>query len=102
MIDSTVLATLLMEEQYPFFEDEQLEALGQLSDNINEVMYTACTMKAKADKIKVGPIEIENDASFWTNLADMYYGKWQDDLTLITNGKSRSLTGLIVGRADEY
>lgn len=100
MVDINKIKILLMEQQYPFFSDEQLQSICGESTSINECMYTLCTMKARADKIKVGPIEIENDAGYWTNLANIYGQKWEEEL----NGSklSKSLTGLCVGRSDEY
>lgn len=99
MLDIQQLKTLLMEEQYPFFTDEQLNAIINSADSINEAMYTACVMKGRADTIKVGPIEIKNDAEYWGNLAAVYFKKWQDELNGI--GKSASLSGFCVPRADD-
>lgn len=100
MVDADVVKVLIMEDQYPFLTDEQLQAICAATDNLNEAVYTACKMKAKADKIKVGPITIENDAAYWNTLADSFYKKWQEDL----NGgkKTTSITGYCVGRADEF
>lgn len=100
MVDADVVKVLIMEDQYPFLTDEQLQAICAATDNLNEAVYTACKMKAKADKIKVGPITIENDATYWNTLADSFYKKWQEDL----NGgkKTTSITGYCVGRADEF
>lgn len=100
MVDADVVKVLIMEDQYPFLTDEQLQAICAATDNLNEAVYTACKMKAKADKIKVGPITIENDAAYWNTLADSFYKKWQEDI----NGgkKTTSITGYCVGRADEF
>ena len=100
MIDIEKLKALLMETKFPFFTDEQLQAICGDSTSMNECMYLLCTMKSKADKIKVGPIEIENDATYWSNLADIYFNKWEKEIS--GNKPSRSLTGLCVGRSDEY
>jgi hypothetical protein len=89
-----------MEEQYPMLSDDQLEYLCGVCSSMNQACYMGCKMKAKSDKVKVGPIEVENDASYWINLADVYFDAWQAELT--SQGKSRSLTGKCVGRADEF
>lgn len=88
-----------MEDEYPFFEYEQLEQLAVLYPDINQLAYICCRMKAKVDKIKVGPIEIESNSQMWLDLADTFYNMWR---TSGTNGKGRSITGKTVGRADEY
>lgn len=100
MVDVEAVKVLIMEEQYPFLTDDQLQAICIATDNLNEAVYTACKMKARADKIKVGPITIENDGDYWNNLAESFYKKWQED---INGGKStKSITGYCVGRADEF
>lgn len=91
---------LLMEEQYPYFTDDQLNNMMQNYDNLNQMLYVACMMKAKVDKIKIGPIEIESNADMWNRLAQMYYAQYQNDLK--EEGKTKSLTGKIMRRADEY
>lgn len=96
MLDKKQLAMLLMEEQYPILSDEQLELLCTMYDNIYQACYVGCTMKAQSNKITVGPITIENDANFWTTMADSFKEQWQMSKTT-----SRSLSGKCVGRADE-
>ena len=92
---------LLLENAYPFFEDGELEAMTTLYTNINELCYVACLMKADAQEVTVGPITVKSNANMWLKMADMFYKRWQEDL--ISNGvKSRSITGTIGGRADEY
>ena len=99
MLDPELLRILLMEEQYPMLSNDQLEYLCGVCDSMNQACYMGCKMKAKSDKVKVGPIEVENDASYWINLAEVYFDAWQAELA---QGKSRSLTGKCVGRADEF
>ena len=89
MVDADVVKVLIMEEQYPFLTDEQLQAICAATDNLNEAVYTACKMKAKADKIKVGPITIENDAAYWNTLADSFYKKLREDFLLSSNNGSK-------------
>lgn len=100
MLDPDLLGILLMEEQYPMLSDEQLEYLCKVCTNMNQACYMGCKMKAKSDKVKVGPIEVENDASYWINLADVFFDAWQAELA--SQGSSRSLTGKCIGRADEF
>lgn len=98
-INADELAVMLMEEQYPYFTDEQLEQLIKLYPNVNQLMYVACTMKAKVDKIKIGPIEIESNSDLWNGLAAMYLSQYEADLH---SNASKSVTGKIMRRADEY
>lgn len=100
MLDPDLLRILLMEEQYPMLSDDQLEYLCSVCASMNQACYMGCKMKAKSDKVKVGPIEVENDASYWINLADVYFDAWQAELS--NQGKSRSITGKCIGRADEF
>lgn len=100
MVNIETVKILIMEDQYPFLTDKQLQTICESTDNLNEAVYTACKMKARADKITVGPISIENDADYWNTLAESFYKKWQED---INGGKStKSITGYCVGRADEF
>ena len=96
MIAVNKVKILLMEETYPFFTDEELESMCEMYDDINELCYFACMMKADAQEITVGPISIKSNATMWRNLAKAFYRKW----TLSTNG-GRSITGCVGGRADE-
>lgn len=100
MIDIATLKVFILEDQYPFFTDSQLEAICNSSSSINEAAYTACKMKAKSDKVKIGPIEIDNDSKYWNTLADSFFDKWQREGS--TTGRGKSITGLCIGRADEY
>ena len=95
-----LIKQLLMEEQYPYFTDTQLKNLSELYPNQNQLMYVLCSMKAKVDKIKIGPIEIESNADMWNGLAQMYLAQYQEEMK--ANGTTKSLTGKIMRRADEY
>ena len=100
-IDVEQVKILLLENAYPFFDDDDLEEMAKLYTNINELCYVACLMKADAQEVTVGPITVKSNANMWLKMADMFYKRWQDDL--ISNGvKRRSITGTIGGRADEY
>lgn len=100
MLDPEILGMLLMEDQYPILSEDQLNYLCSTCDDINQACYLGCMMKARADKVKVGPIEIENDSTYWLNLANTFFLNWQDSKA--KNGVSRSITGRCIGRADEY
>ena len=103
MINKDAFRALIMEEQYPILSDEQIEYFCTMFTNINQAAYLACMMKAKSDKIVVGPITIENDASYWKGLADMFFLLWQSGEGDVSGTKSsRSITGKCIGRADEY
>jgi hypothetical protein len=97
MLNIEELSMLLMEEQYPILSQEQLELLATMYDNIYQACYVGCTMKAQANKVTVGPISIENDKSFWIQMANSFRQQW----LLEGSNKSRSITGKCVGRADE-
>lgn len=99
MVDIDKLKVLIMEEQYPTFSDEQLEGLAEMYDNIYQLAYVCCLSKASADKITIGPITIENDATMWTNLATMFLEQYQNDKGV--TGTKQSITGKVMRRADE-
>ena len=88
-----------MEDQYPTFTDDQLEAMAETYDNIYQLAYVCCLSKASADKITIGPITIENDASMWTNLASMFLEQYQNNTG--ATGSKQSITGKVMRRADE-
>ena len=103
MINEDAFRALIMEEQYPILSDEQIEYFCSMFTNINQAAYLACMMKAKSDVIKVGPIEVQNDSSYWKGLADMFFLLWQSGEGDVSGKKTtRSLTGKCIGRADEY
>ena len=88
-----------MEDQYPTFTDGQLEAMAETYDNIYQLAYVCCLSKASADKITIGPITIENDASMWQNLAAMFLEQYQNNTG--ATGSKQSITGKVMRRADE-
>ena len=88
-----------MEDQYPTFTDDQLEAMAETYDNIYQLAYVCCLSKASADKITIGPITIENDASMWQNLAAMFLEQYQNNTG--ATGSKQSITGKVMRRADE-
>ena len=98
MVDIATLKVLIMEDQYPVFTEQQLESMAAVYDNIYQLAYICCLSKASADKITIGPISIENDASMWNNLALMFLQQYKDD---IANGSGKSITGKVMRRADE-
>ena len=99
MVDIATLKVLIMEDQYPVFTDEQLESMATVYDNIYQLAYICCLSKASADKITIGPISIENDASMWNNLAAMFLEQYKADVE--GQGSSKSITGKVMRRADE-
>lgn len=101
MLNVEKVKVLLLEEKYPYFSDEQLESLCNMYDDINELCYIACKMKADAQDITIGPITIKNNSNMWNNLADAFYKKWATSSSSNSN-TSKSLTGKCVGRSDEY
>ena len=98
MVDIDQLKLLIMEDQYPTFTGEQLAGMAEVYNNIYQLAYICCLSKANAEKITIGPISIENDASMWNNLATMFLQQYKDD---IANGSSKSITGKVMRRADE-
>ena len=99
MVDIDMLKVLIMEDQYPTFTDEQLEAMAETYDNIYQLAYVCCLSKASADKITIGPISIENDSTMWQNLAAMFLEQYQKDIGVTSS--RQSITGKVMRRADE-
>ena len=87
------LKILLLEDKYPYFDEDTLVEF--LMENNNDVYKTAselCYLKADGDtSVKVGPIEIESPGSaFWVQLAVQYLEKSKK---LDASGNSSSTTG---------
>lgn len=87
------LKILLLEDKYPYFDEDTLVEF--LMENNNDVYKTAselCYLKADGDtSVKVGPIEIESPGSaFWVQLASQYLEKSKK---LNASGNSSSTTG---------
>lgn len=99
MVDIDMLKVLIMEDQYPTFTDEQLEAMAETYDNIYQLAYVCCLSKANAEKITIGPISIENDSTMWQNLAAMFLEQYQKDIGVTSS--RQSITGKVMRRADE-
>ncbi|MCC3868508.1 hypothetical protein [Terrisporobacter mayombei] len=99
MLDVEKVKVLLLEEKYPYFSDEQLESLCDMYDDMNELCFIACKMKADGQDVTIGPITIKNNSNMWNNLADAFYKKW---VTSSSSKVSKSLTGKCAGRSDEY
>ena len=85
-----------MEDQYPTFTDDQLEAMAETYNNIYQLAYVCCLSKASADKITIGPISIENNPTMWNNLAAMFLKQYKEDTGMIS-----TITGKVMKRADE-
>lgn len=96
MLDINTIKTMLLEETYPVLTDEQLQMLATNYTDINEACYYGCLMKARVDKVKIGPIEVESNSDYWLKLADGFYRKF-----LRERDTSDSVTGLAIGRSDE-
>lgn len=63
----------ILEEQYPFFTDGQLENL--LKENkwdVKMASYKACQLKAQVDGLKIGPLQVDSNDEFWLKLARFY------------------------------
>lgn len=99
MVDIDMLKVLIMEDQYPTFTDDQLEAMAETYDNIYQLAYVCCLSKASADKITIGPISIENDSTMWQNLAAMFLEQYQKDIGV--TGTRQTITGKVMRRVDE-
>ena len=99
MVDIDMLKVLIMEDQYPTFTDDQLEAMAETYDNIYQLAYVCCLSKANAEKITIGPISIENDSTMWQNLAAMFLQQYQEEAGL--TGTKKTITGKVMRRVDE-
>ncbi|MDS1004936.1 hypothetical protein P9J83_15740 [Clostridium sporogenes] len=85
-----ILKINLNENQYPVFNDEELENLLIVNDNnVLKASWRGCLMKANTDKrIKVGPIEVENaDPDYWNNLAAMYQSDYLQEQSNLNPSK---------------
>lgn len=72
-IKLNVLRTNLLEEQYPFFTDEQLlNLLSECNGDVDKASYRGCLMKAQIDGISLGPLKVESNDEFWLKLARMF------------------------------
>ena len=100
MLDVEKAMVLLQEEKYPFFSEEQLEAMCDIYDDMNEMCYFAGLMKADAQDIEIGPIKIKNNSQMWKDLASMFYRKWMTN-SQNSNSHSKSMSRCLK-RADEY
>lgn len=70
-----LLKLLLQEKKYPYFDDDELDALFiTYKEDVYLTASKLCLMKADGDKkVKVGPIEIEGPGSdYWINLSNDY------------------------------
>ena len=99
MVDIDMLKVLIMEDQYPTFTDDQLEAMAETYNNIYQLAYVCCLSKASAEKITIGPISIENDPTMWQNLATMFLQQYQEEAGL--TGTRKTITGKVMRRVDE-
>lgn len=98
MVNIEQLKVLIMEDQYPTFTDEQLEAMAVIYDNIYQLAYICCLSKANADEITIGAIKIKNSADMWNNMAKMFLDQYNRELN---GGKVTSITGKVLRRVDE-
>ncbi len=98
MVNIEQLKVLIMEDQYPTFTDEQLEAMAVMYDNIYQLAYICCLAKANADEITIGAIKIKNSSDMWNNMAKMFLDQYNRELN---GGKVTSITGKVLHRVDE-
>ena len=97
MLNEDAFRALIMEDQYPILSHNQIEYFCTTFTDINQAAYLSCMLKAKSDKVTVGPITIENDSSYWKELAGTFL------MLAKTNGsQSNSVSGRCIGRADEF
>lgn len=71
--DLEILKSNLMEAQFPYFTDPELEAL--LEDNgggVKKASYQGCLKKAQNDGISLGKININSNEAFWLRQARMF------------------------------
>ena len=97
MVNIEQLKVLIMEDQYPTFTDEQLEAMAIMYDNIYQLAYICCLAKANADEITIGAIKIKNSADMWNNMAKMFLDQYNRELK---GGIAASITGKVPRRSD--
>ena len=78
MDDLDKLKLLIKENEYPVFEDEELESfLGDADNNVYLAASRLCLYKASQTgnkKVTVGPITVENsiDPDYWIKLSETY------------------------------
>lgn len=80
--DIEILKLNLQEEQYPYFEDKDLEMLLQNNENnILKASWRGCLLKAATDdEIKVGAIETKSsNSSYWLTLAEIYKYDYEEE-----------------------
>jgi len=63
----------ILEDQYPFFTDDQLiNMLEESKWDVNLASYKACQMKAQIDGLTLGPLQVASNDEFWLKMARMY------------------------------
>ncbi len=86
MTELEKLKQLIDEENYPYFDDEELQARIDDTDDLCQLAYDLCLIKAGIEEIKLGDIVIPSPRQHFLMLAQQY---------------RRNMTGVVV-RADEY
>lgn len=72
-IDDLVLLKLnLLEVQFPFYTDEQLQTYLDLYGDVRVATYYACMTKAQDDSVNFGPIKTVSTEKFWLRRAKMF------------------------------
>lgn len=63
----------LLEEQFPYFTDPQLQALlDRNGGDVSMASYQGCLTKAQNDGIALGKININSNESFWLRQARFF------------------------------
>ena len=89
-----------LESQYPKFTDAEIQTiLTECLDSVNFACYKICILKSEPNAVALGPISLESTAGFFTSLASMYHGLWQDEKAVAASGSVGGSVSL--RRADE-
>ena len=75
MSDLIRLKEYLLESDFPYFEDEELQSLLRIHNgDVAQAAFDGCMQKAQDDSIKLGPIQIQSNEKFWLRRASMVKG----------------------------
>lgn len=62
----------LQEKQFPYFEDEDLLMLLDMSEDLDDASYQGCLMKAHAENDALGPIRLADNSKYWLRRAEFF------------------------------
>lgn len=86
MNDIDKLKQLIDEENYPYFDDDELQSLLEDTDDIYSLAQKLCIIKSGIEEIRLGDITIPSPRKHFLTLAQQY---------------RKNMTG-VVTRADEH